>query len=76
MARRFTMTPGQVFGIAGGVELFHGLRRLVWDVGPMSALEQIEFGIIALVLAGLFAGLHRCRPVTRETVVGTEAGEP
>jgi hypothetical protein len=76
MAGRFMLTPAQVFSIAGGVDLLQGLRRLVWDVGPMSALEQIEFGLIALLLAGLFAGMRRCRTVTTSRVAGAEAGEP
>jgi hypothetical protein len=69
------MTPVQVFGIAGGVDLIHGLRRLVWDVGPMSALEQVEFGLIALSLAGILAALRRCCPVPRETVADAKTGE-
>jgi hypothetical protein len=76
VGRRVTVTPAQVFGIAGVVDLIHGLRRLVWDVGPMSAIEQVEFGLIALLLAGILAGVRRYCPVIREKVAGTEAGEP
>jgi hypothetical protein len=75
VARRVKVTPAQVFCIAGGVDLIHGLRRLVWDVGPMSALEQIEFGLIALVLAGILAGLRRCRPVPASRVADAKTGE-
>lgn len=75
MIRRVKMTPAQVFCIAGGVDLIHGLRRLVWDVGPMSALEQIEFGLVALLLAGLFAGMRRCRTTKASGMAGAEGGK-
>jgi hypothetical protein len=73
--RRVAVTPTQVLCIAGAVDLLHGLWGLVRNAAPMTPRDEIEFGLIALLLAGLFAGVRRCRTVPASRATSAEIGE-
>lgn len=53
------ITLEQVLFIAGLVDVIDGLRRLIWGIGPVSAMGSVVSGLSTLLVAGIIIGCRK-----------------